>query len=137
MTDIFYKKILEIQPSQLYISKVKLEKILKEMDPNNPVLEEPIPIKEIDNELVYLDGHTRALAMYILGAKEVPVIWEPEEWDWEAYRICIKWCKEEGVLSIEQLIHRVVNEVYYQKLWLDRCSEMHKELEEKRKESKK
>ena len=52
--------------------------------------------------------------------------------DWEAYRICVGWCKEEGIRSIKDLKDRIVNAGDYQKLWLDRCRVMHEELESNR-----
>jgi hypothetical protein len=62
----------------------------------------------------------------------VPVAWEEDELDWEAYEICVAWCEQEGVRTIADLCDRVVEPETYQVLWLDRCAAMHKELQARR-----
>ena len=88
-------KLDSIQPSQLYISSKKLDSIMKSLERSKPVFVEPIPIKKLGNQVVFVDGHTRALAAFLLGLSAVPVYWEDEELDWEEYEICVEWCKEE------------------------------------------
>jgi hypothetical protein len=94
---------------------------------------EPIPIKELDSEIIATNGHTRTLALHMKGAKEVDVEWEDLEWDWEAYRIYVAWCKEEGIRTIADLADRIIDSAEYQVLWLERCRVMQKELDEERK----
>jgi len=93
---------------------------------------EPIPIKKLGNEIVIVDGHTRALAAFLHNLKEVEVYWEEEKLDWDAYRICVEWCKNEGIYTIADLKNKVISQREYEKLWLKRCAEMQKELSRKR-----
>ena len=62
----------------------------------------------------------------------VEVEWEDLEMDWEAYAICVQWCKDSGIFSIVDLKDRIINHHDYQKLWLDRCKVMQEKLEAKR-----
>jgi len=133
MTKTFMMKLDEIQPSQLYISSEKLAEVMKTFDPNEPKSIEPIPIKKLGNEIIFVDGHTRAFAVFLRGFPDVPVYWEDEELDWDAYEICVEWCKKEGVHTIADLKNRVVSQKDYEILWYRRCERMQQELEAKRK----
>ena len=93
---------------------------------------EPIPIKELDGELVATDGHTRLLAWYLNGYKEVDCVWEDLEMDWDAYRIFVQWCRDEGIESIADLQDRIIDADTYQWIWLDRCRIVEEELESNR-----
>src|SRR4030042_1681016 len=136
MTNIFQMKLDSIQPSQLYISSEKLDNIMKILKESKRKLVEPIPVKKLGNQVVFVDGHTRAFAAFLLGFSEVPVYWEDEELDWDEYRVCVRWCREVGIHVIADLKNRVVSPKDYQVLWLDRCERMQKDLEEKRRAQK-
>lgn len=122
-----------IQPSQLYISSKKLDLVLRNF-PSEPTSVEPIPIKKLHSETVYVDGHTRAFAAYLRNFSEIPAYWEYDELDWEEYEICVQWCKEEGIHTIADLENRVISHQQYKKLWYARCDRMQKDLEQKRKQ---
>ena len=132
--DHFLLSIDKIQLSQLYISSAKLAKIMKVFESGKEEELEPIPIKEIDGNLVSTDGHTRLLAWYLHGYKEVDCVWEDLEMDWDAYRICVQWCEEEGIDTIADLKDRILDPEEYQVLWLDRCRVMQDELQSSRDE---
>jgi len=125
-------KLDKIQPSQLFISSEKLSEVMKTFDPDKHASMEPIPIKRLGNDIIFVDGHTRAFAAFLHDFSDVPVYWENEELDWDAYEICIKWCKEEGIRTIADLENRVVSQDKYEILWYKRCEEMQKDLETKR-----
>ena len=105
MPKTFMMKLDKIQPSQLYISSEKLSKVMKNFNANSI---EPIPVKKLGDDIIFVDGHTRAFAAYLHGLKEIPVYWEYEELDWEAYKICVEWCKKEGIYTIADLENRVI-----------------------------
>jgi hypothetical protein len=135
MTDVFLTKLDLLQPSQLYISTKKLDLVLKDF-PSEPAAIEPIPIKKLHDETIYVDGHTRAFAAYLRGISEIPTYWEDEELDWEEYEICVQWCKDEGIFTIADLENRVISHPQYEKLWYARCDRMQKDLEQKRKQTR-
>jgi len=136
MTKTFMMKLNEIQPSQLYISSEKLSEVIKTFDPNKPESIEPIPIKKLGNEIIFVDGHTRAFAVFLHNLSEVLLYWEDEELDWDAYEICVGWCKKEGIHTIADLKNRVVPQKDYEILWYRRCEKMQQDLETKRKRKK-
>jgi hypothetical protein len=129
MVEIFFKDVLSIQPSQLYISEKKLKEIQLSLNSNDPHVKEPIPIKNIDGKTIFVDGHTRAVAIYLLGQKTIPVYWEYEELDWELYKVCVQWCIDENIHSIEDLAKRIIPQPQYEQLWYKRCDELHVFLE--------
>jgi hypothetical protein len=132
MDNRFRLRLDAMQPSQLYISAGKLEAIEATWDPGDPDALPPIPVKVLDGRLVSTDGHTRGVALVRAGYEEVWAVWEEDEWDWEAYRICIQWCFDAGITSMPDLADRIVGSDAYQRLWLDRCSRMHEDLAEGR-----
>jgi len=130
--DRFLLSIDQIQLSQLYISSAKLAAVMKVFESGNEKELEPIPIKELDGNLVSTDGHTRLLAWYLHGYKEVECEWEDLEMDWDAYRICVQWCREENIDTIADLKDKILEPDEYQILWLDRCRVMQDELQASR-----
>ncbi|MEM2104873.1 MAG: hypothetical protein QXV21_00150 [Candidatus Bathyarchaeia archaeon] len=133
MPKTFIMKLDRIRPTQLFISSEKLSEVLKTFDATNPASMEPIPIKLLKDKIIFVDGHTRAFAAFLHGFSKVPVYWETEELDWEAYEICLKWCEEEGIYTIADLKDRVIPHEDYEKLWYNRCEKMQREMEAKRK----
>lgn len=128
----FLMNILEIQPTQLFVSEEKLNSVKKWLINSNNFTYDPIPIKKLNDKVIFVDGHTRALALYNLGFKTILVEWEPEEWDWEAYQICVDWCLESKIRTISDLCSKIIDKDSYEILWHDRCRKMQKKLKEKR-----
>jgi hypothetical protein len=133
---MFTIEIEEVQPSQLYVSEKKLQVVQKYFQKSREQELEPIPVKSLDEEIIATDGHTRGLAWFLNDHYEIPCIWEDETLDWEAYRVCVQWCKDEGIRSIADLEIRIVPHQQYQKVWLDRCRVMQENLAEKREEQR-
>ena len=128
MENVFQVDLALVQPSQLYISSEKLARVMATFDPEDPETLAPIPVKELGGQLVFMDGHTRALAAHLAGYISVPAYRETDELNWVAYEICVDWCIKEGIFTIADLAKRVVSPIDYQTRWLDRCREMHKRL---------
>jgi hypothetical protein len=133
LNKIFLKRLDEIQPSQLFISSGKLTKVMERFDVHVPESLEPIPVKELDNCVIFTDGHTRALAAFLYGLTMIRVFFDEDDLDWDAYRICVKWCKSEGIFTIADLKNKVISPLEYEVLWNKRCWEMQQSLKEKRK----
>lgn len=117
-----------LQPSQLYISRSKLDRVRAWFDPERRSVFEPVPVKRLDDALVLTDGHTRALVAHLAGWQTVPAVWDTDDLDWEAYRVCVQWCRAEGIRAVGDLAARIVSEKDYQRLWLNRCRRLHQEL---------
>lgn len=132
MADPFLFSLFKIQPSQLYVSTAKLADVLAWWDPPRLETLPPIPVKALDDRIVATDGHTRALAAYRCGFREVPVVWDEDDLDWEAYRICVDWCLAAGIRSAVDLEGRLLSPEDYGVLWLGRCGAMQDALEARR-----
>ncbi|MGT2656691.1 hypothetical protein [Streptococcus varani] len=101
--------ILDIQLSQLFLSEKKI-KLLKEwMEMANVEIFPPVPIKKIGNRIFFTDGHTRAYLAYVLGWQELPVIWDEDELDWEAYLFCVKTAEERDIWTVVDLAERILS----------------------------
>jgi len=100
--------------------------------PKKTEISRPIPIKQLNDDVIYTDGHTRSFAAHLNGLEKDSVFWDEDDLDWEAYEICVKWCKDEGIYTIADLKNRVVDSEGYRRLWHKRCDIMHEELETKR-----
>lgn len=133
MTKAFTMKIDDMQPSQLFISSEKLSQVMKSLDPVKHGSIEPIPVKKLGSQVVFVDGHTRAFAAFQHGFSEIPVYWEEDELDWDAYEICVEWCKKEGIHTIADLKGRIVSHKEYEIVWYKRCEKMQQSLEAERK----
>ena len=114
MTKTFMMKLDKIQPSELYISSEKLGNIVRSHEKLKLIIIEPVPIKRLGSEIVFVEGHTRAFAALLRGLSEIPVFWEDEELDWDLYEICVKWRVEEGIHRIEDLESRIVSQQEYE-----------------------
>jgi hypothetical protein len=129
MNNYFYFKIEKIQPSQLFLSDKKVNEVSTLVQKFGFEILKPLPIKELNNEIILIDGHTRAYILWLNGIKEIKVIWEKEDLDWELYAICVNWCKESGIYTIADLKDRIISHKSYQIKWVQRCEEMEKKLQ--------
>ncbi|HKM43137.1 MAG TPA: hypothetical protein VJZ70_04005, partial [Limnochordia bacterium] len=126
----FFMPLREIQPSQLYISEVKLKKIQTHFEGLDPRSVEPIPIKRIGDTTFFTDSHTRALALMERGMEDIPVYWDQDDLDWLQYLICLAWCEKAEIRGIADLRDRVVDHSTYRRLWHRRCDAMQKAVGE-------
>jgi hypothetical protein len=132
---VFEMAIADLQPSQLYISQRKLSQWQASFDFASCEKIPPVPVKRLDGLMVMTDGHTRTFAAYLAGCETVPVVWDQDDLDWEAYRICVAWCMEESIHSVADLRGRVVSESDYEQLWYARCRLMQAALSEQRQQT--
>lgn len=133
MKKAFLLHLDKIQPSQLYISQAKLKSVLNVIEKEGFEALQPIPVIRLKGFIVYTDGHTRAMAAYLSGLEKVPVYWDEDELDLQAYEICVDWCLDEGIKSISDLKGRIISHSDYEILWYERCRKMQKDLENERK----
>ncbi|MDI9484151.1 MAG: GNAT family N-acetyltransferase [Bacillota bacterium] len=126
----FTVPIHHVQPTQLYISEVKLKKVRTYLENADFNSLDPLPVKKIGDTVFFTDGHTRALALLELGFGDIRVYWDQDELDWLQYLICLAWCDEAKIREIAHLKDRVVDHSTYRRLWHKRCDAMQKEVKE-------
>ncbi|MDH5403753.1 MAG: hypothetical protein OEY49_14750 [Candidatus Heimdallarchaeota archaeon] len=120
---MFELDINQIQPSQLFLSELKLQSVQKFIDINGFDNLPPIPVKKRNNLIFMTDGHHRAYITHLFGYNKLKVVWEDEELDWYEYDICIKWCMEEDIKSITNLEYRILPHEEFLIKWIKRCHE--------------
>lgn len=57
MTEIFKMKLLDIQPSQLFISEYKVKEVSRWLKFEKIEEYEPISIKRLNGKVIFTDGH--------------------------------------------------------------------------------
>lgn len=123
MTNFFLLDFENIQPSQLYLNTAKLE-ALKDFD---PAKSEPLPIKQLGDQIFLTDGHHRAFLFHQAGYEKLPVVWDTDDLEMDIYEACLKWCQEADVTHIKDLGNRVLSAEDYSVLWISRCQNYGKE----------
>mgnify|MGYP000378726116 CR=1 FL=1 len=127
-----YKPLSALQPSQLFINREKLEDLQSRIDFADPENISPIPIKKLHDRWVMTDGHTRAFAAHLAGLENAPTVLDEDDLDWEAYNICVNWCRDAGIRTISDLVGRVIDPDEFEIRWIARCKQMQEKLAEKR-----
>jgi len=96
----------------------------------------PLPVKLLNDEIIFTDGHTRAFILWKNGVHKIEVYWEAEDedLDWELYEVCVNWCKDADIRSIGDLSGKIIDSMSYKEKWINRCQKMHLELEKIRNE---
>ena len=132
MSHCFWLPLSDIQPSQLYVSKGKLARVWDWWRPPHLKSFSALPVKRLKGRVIFTDGHTRAFAAYQMGFQHVPVYWDEDALDWEAYQICVDWCLDANIQTVMDLAGRMLTPEDYQHLWLDRCQTMQTALARRR-----
>jgi RimJ/RimL family protein N-acetyltransferase len=120
---IFELPLSELQPTQLYISAGKLCLMKTWFNPADKTALDPIPIKKLGRKIIMTDGHTRSALAVLSGWESVPVYWDEDELDMDAYAMDVRWCEDAGINSPYDFVGRIVPHGDYQELWLRRCLE--------------
>ncbi len=120
----FMVPLADLQPSQLYISAGKLRLVGEWFDKNDKGHFDPIPVKRLNQRIMMTDGHTRAVAAHLAGWDSVPVYWDEDELDMNAYAMDVNWCDAEGIHTPIDLSKRIVTHKEYELLWKKRCMEL-------------
>lgn len=121
---IIWLSVLELQPSQLYISEGKIRLANEWFNKNDITQMDAIPIKLFQNRYLITDGHTRAVLAYMNGFTKIPCYWDNDDLDMNAYANDVRWCDDEGIKSVADLNKRIVSMQKYEELWRKRCMEM-------------
>lgn len=120
--------ILELQVSQFYLSKAKVDAVKAWFNPEDLSSFVPVPIKKIGNRVFLTDGHSRAWVAFQAGLTTIPTVWDEDELDWKFYLACVSACEERGIVTIADLVERQLEQEAYETLWLGFCHKLSEEL---------
>ncbi|MFT8317791.1 MAG: hypothetical protein ABF651_05935 [Sporolactobacillus sp.] len=126
----FFLDLLQIRPSQLYLDAAKIERLKQSFDPLNIRNNAPLPVRKIGGEVFLTDGHTRAYLYDQARISLIPVYWDENDLNDALYTRCLDWCRKEQIIFISDLRERILSPAEYQKLWVNRCEEEERRLEQ-------
>jgi hypothetical protein len=124
----FRISLAEVQPSQLYINRAKLTPLLAAVRINGLHALAPVPLKVLNGWIIYTDGHSHALAVWLNGYTEIEAVWENDPLDWDANQICVDWCLAASIHTVANLTARILEPEAYSRLWLEPCRRMQTQL---------
>jgi len=121
--EVFTLSLEKLQPSQLYISRARLDFARKWFIPSQRDCMDACPVKKINNQWILLDGHVRATLADQAGWLAIPLYEHQQEIDLEPYLADVKLCEEAGVFNASELINRIVPHKEYEERWRKRVIE--------------
>lgn len=127
---IEYLRLVDIQPSQFYLSQEKIDRIKQWFDPKDLSNFEPLPIKLLNGRIIFTDGHTRAWVAYEAGLTKVPLMWDEDDLPWDLYQNCVDACLEREVQTVADLAERILSPDEYKEKWLGWCKQMHEKAKD-------
>lgn len=116
--NIFKIDIEDIQPSQFYVDKNKVESVSSFITNSNDII---VPLAKINDELVSLDGHTRLHLATKRGYKQVYGFYTLAE---DYIRDFVLEAKRRNILTPYDL--KVLTHEEYEKKWYAFCNEFFK-----------
>lgn len=118
--DTFSARIDQLQPSQTYLSRARLNNISRHIQ----FISKPLPVRLIDGRLCIIEGHERCFALYSLGEKNVQVYIDnrPIPSD-ENFQRMVKYAEESGIVSMADFEDRIVEPSDFRVLWLEKKKE--------------
>lgn len=116
--------VFDLQPSQFYLSREKIEKIRSWFHPEDLSEFQPVPVKLLNGRLILTDGHTRTWVASQAGLTKIPLVWDEDALDWELYQRCVDACQERNIYSVRDLSSRILSPEEYQEKWLHWCKNL-------------
>jgi hypothetical protein len=123
---VFFLKLGYIQPSQMYISKSKLDSVMSRFDSSKPETLGIMLVRRIDDDIVLTDGHTRAYTAFKYGLDKIAVSWDRDKCDIREYKLAVDHVRKEGVRTISDCI--VLPHERYEQRWYAFCKEIRKSI---------
>lgn len=123
--------ILDLIPNNFYINEDKLSKIREVYKNKKEGDLPPVTVAIINNEYSLIDGHSRTMAAFENNNKTIlanVVSIEDIEGPTKLYLKIHEEAKYKGIISIEKLRDKIVENKDHKKLWVDYCTKLMKNL---------
>ncbi len=118
----FQVNLLDVQPSQLFINRGKYDDVERRFQRGEFTADHPFPVMKINGQMVFTDGHTRALVLWAHGISQIRVAWDEDDLDLDTYQVCVRWCEQAGIRRICDLKDRLLDPVAFSQLWIQKCN---------------
>ena len=113
-------KITDLHPTQLYLSKKKLQAI-QMLDQSAEIINvDPISVLAFGDRLLITDGHHRAYQALLAGRDTISAEWDKDGGD-EIYHLYAQACEERKIDSVLDLKHRILPQDEYEAKWYNWC----------------
>lgn len=123
----------DVGPSQCYLNGRKLALAAEWFDFDDPKYD-PLPVRRFegvpDDRWILTDGHTRAFLAVLAGVDELEVSEDTDDIPVDLYAECIRWCRADDITHVADLVGRVVGPETFETVWIERCQEAAKRLDE-------
>ena len=116
----FRVRIDQLQPSQPFLSRVRLENIMR----NTAFLLRPVGVRELNGRLCIIEGHERLMALHNLGSQEVEVYIDDSDRDAKIWKECVEIAISNGIATIIDLEDRFLSPSGFRQLWIERKKEL-------------
>ena len=113
-------KITDLHPTQLYLSKKKLQAI-QMLDQSAEIINvDPISVLAFGDRLLITDGHHRAYQALLAGRDTISAEFDKDGGD-EIYHLYAQACEERKISSVLDLKHRILPQDEYEAKWYNWC----------------
>lgn len=113
-------KITDLHPTQLYLSKKKLQAI-QMLDQSAEIINvDPISVLAFGDRLLITDGHHRAYQALLAGRDTISAEFDRDGGD-ALYALYAQACEERKIDSVLDLKHRILLQDEYEAKWYNWC----------------
>ena len=113
-------KITDLHPTQLYLSKKKLQAI-QMLDQSAEIINvDPISVLAFGDRLLITDGHHRAYQALLAGRDTISAEFDKDGGD-EIYHLYAQACEERKITSVLDLKHHILAQDEYEAKWYNWC----------------
>ena len=113
-------KITDLHPTQLYLSKKKLQAI-QMLDQSAEIINvDPISVLAFGDRVLITDGHHRAYQALLAGRDTISAEFDRDGGD-ALYALYAQACEERKIDSVLDLKHRILPQDEYEAKWYNWC----------------
>lgn len=113
-------KIIDLHPTQLYLSEKKLQDIQMLYQSAENINVDPISILAVSNRLLITDGHHRAYQALLAGQDTISAEFDQDGGD-VLYDLYAQACEERKIDSVWDFKNRILPQEEYEAKWYNWC----------------
>jgi hypothetical protein len=121
----------ELLPNNWFLSRRKVDSVRRAWQEDRQGYLPPILISRIDDTLSLIDGHSRAFVALERHSPVVPAVYKKLteiEGPQRVYEKLAREGRHHGVSNLKDLSGRILPDSEYERIWLQYCADLEKEL---------